>query len=153
MWPFKKKVHKVRSFPISIYNLGDQVDNITDLVELTASEYLVMNRNFKNQHIYKVPPVKFIDKSWNMMIGTVNGQIYKLSPYLELSNKQEANKIAIDTLSFCTGKLGKPTEQRTGLFIWDTIDGNVILQTADAADGFAINLFITSNAARNFTRI
>jgi len=68
----------------------------------------------------------------------------------ELRTKQEANPVAMATLQYCIEHLGKPSSQETGLFIWDTTDGSVILQTADAADGLAINLFLTSRETRNF---
>ena len=51
-------------------------------------------------------------------------------------------------LAFCNEQLGKPAERRTGLFAWDTTDGNVILQTAEARDGFAVNLFLTARSVR-----
>lgn len=153
MWPFKKKVPKYTSFPVGIYRLSDQIDTIEGLVELSEAEYQVMTRNFDGEHIYKAPTVMFIGRPWNMMLGAVHGRIYKLAPYLEMGDKQEANRLAFDALSYCRSQLGKPSQQETGLFIWDTIDGNVILQTADAADGFAINLFITSNAVRTPVRI
>jgi hypothetical protein len=50
-------------------------------------------------------------------------------------------------------QLGKPAEQKTGLFIWDTTDGNVILQTAETVEGLAINLFLTSSSVRKFERL
>lgn len=153
MWPFKKKVPKYTSFPVGIYRLSDQIDAIEGLVELSAAEYQVMTRNFEGEHIYKAPPVMFIGRPWKMMLGAIHGQIYKLAPYLEMGDKQEANRAAFDALSYCRSQLGKPSQEETGLFIWDTIDGNVILQTADAADGYAINVFITSNADRTFARI
>jgi hypothetical protein len=36
------------------------------------------------------------------------------------------------------------------MFIWDTTDGNVILQTGGSAEGLAISLFLTSSAVRDF---
>jgi hypothetical protein len=39
----------------------------------------------------------------------------------------------METLRYCTEMLGSTISQRTGLFTWDTMDGNVILQTTFAA--------------------
>jgi len=39
--------------------------------------------------------------------------------------------------------LGGPVEQQTGLFLWDTTDGNVILQTGELNEGFVLGLFLT----------
>jgi hypothetical protein len=87
------------------------------------------------------------------MLGTVDGQIYKIAPYLEFNDKREANPIALIALEYCKQEFGKPSSKRPSLFIWDTTDGNVILQTAETAEGLGINLFLTSNAVRNFERV
>jgi hypothetical protein len=59
----------------------------------------------------------------------------------------------METLRYCTEMLGSTISQRTGLFTWDTMDGNVILQTTETAEGLAINLFVTTRAVRDFKRL
>jgi len=39
------------------------------------------------------------------------------------------------------------------MFIWKTIDGDITLQTTQIAEGFEINLLLTSNATLNFSRL
>jgi hypothetical protein len=34
--------------------------------------------------------------------------------------------------------------------VWDTVDGNIALQTTEAPEGFGINIFLTSHAIRDF---
>jgi hypothetical protein len=97
--------------------------------------------------------IEFIDKRWKLNLGAVNAKLYKIAPFLELRNKNDANDAAFGALTFCRDQLGKPAQQQTGLFIWDTTDGNVILQTAEAQDGFAVNLFLTANSTRDFERL
>jgi|ERR1035438_1344218 hypothetical protein len=111
-----------------------------------------MGRQFEAETDYNAPPVTFLGRQWNLMLGTVHSKIYKIAPYLEVKTKPEANPIAMETLRYCMEQLGKPSSQKTGLFIWDTIDGNVVFQTGECADGFAINLFITSRGAATFKR-
>src|SRR5262249_10296517 len=123
------------------------------LVEFSPSEYSTMGSFFQGEQNFNAPPVNFLGRQWKVMLQTVNGQICKIAPYLLLTDKQEANVIAMETLNYCFGKLGKPAEQQTGLFIWDTTDGNVVLQTGEIADGLAISLFLTSRAIRNFKRL
>jgi hypothetical protein len=152
-WPFSKAKAPARNtFSIGEYRLDATIEGLVGLVEFSPDEYAIMGRNFDGERNYNAPPVNFLGRSWKLMLGTVHGRIYKTAPYLELRNKQEANPIAMETLLYCTEQLGKPSKQETGLFIWDTSDGNVILQTAEIADGFGINLFLTSRAIRNFTR-
>ena len=149
-WPFQAKAPTHSSFPIGKYKLDASVDGLAGLVEFSRTEYATMGRQFEGERNYNAPPVTFLGRRWKLMLGTVQGKIYKIAPYLELQTKQEANPIAMETVQYCTEHLGKPSSQKTGLFIWDTIDGNVILQTAETAEGLAINLFITSRATRNF---
>jgi hypothetical protein len=151
-WPFQAKAPTHASFPIGKYKLDASVDGVAGLVEFSATEYATMGRQFESERDYNGPPVTFLSRQWKLMLGTVQGKIYKIAPYLELKTKQEANPIAMETLRYCMEHLGEPSSQKTGLFIWDTTDGNVIFQTAEAADGLAISLFITSRATRNFKR-
>ena len=141
------------SFQVGAYRLGMRLNNSHELTEFTSAEYGVFGRDFRAQVNYHAPPVTFFDMTWKLMIGTVNGEIFKLAPYLELRSKDEANKAAWTALSHCRAELGEPSQQKTGLFIWDTTDGNVILQTAEGADGFAVNVFLNSSAVRSYQRL
>ena len=149
-WPFSAKAPKNASFPIGKYTLDSSINGLAGLVEFSATEYTSMGRQFKGEANYNAPSVTFLGRPWKLMLGTVHSKIYKIAPYLELKNKQDANPIAIEALRYCKEHLGKPSSPEIGLFIWDTTDGNVVLQTAEAADGVAINLFITSKEMRTF---
>jgi hypothetical protein len=151
LWPFKSKPTSA-AFTIGGYKLGDSVD-AAGLTEFSEGEYQVMRRQFKSERNFHAPKVTFLAGPWNLLLGTVNGNIYKIAPYLEFQTKEEANPVAMEALQYCTSQLGKPSSQKTGMFIWDTLDGNVILQTAETAEGLAINLFITSKNVARFERL
>jgi hypothetical protein len=87
------------------------------------------------------------------MIQTVEGKISKIAPYIESTNKAEADKIAWDTWQFCVTRLGKPSERRNGRYIWDAMNGNAILEMAQFPEKLAINFFLTSNSVKKFDRI
>ena len=150
MWPFKTKAPTATSFPVGIYKLDAPITGLTGLVEFSPSEYATMGRVFEGERNFNAPRVDFLGKQWKVMLQTVNGQICKIAPFLLLASKQEANPIAMETLNYCTQKLGKPSEQRTGFFVWDTTDGNVILQTDWITDGWSIAFFLTSKSVSNF---
>lgn len=143
---------KRSAFPIGPYKLDAPVEGLTGLTEFSAVEYAIIRQQFEGEKNYNGPPVMFLGRQWRLQLGTVHGKIYKIAPYLEFKDKKEANTVAVETLRYLTEKLGKPSDQRTGLFVWDTSDGNVVLQTAEAAGGFAVNLFLTSRLVRNFKR-
>jgi hypothetical protein len=139
-------------FPIGPYQLDCSTEGLAGLVEFSPDEYRSIGRKFVAERTYNAPPVVFLGRPWNLMLGTVDGRIYKIAPYLELYSKEDANDIATVTLLYCTGKLGTPSQKLGGMIIWDSSDGNVILQTAETFEGLAINLFATSKAVRRFKR-
>ena len=152
MW-FKKKLKPRASFPIGGYALDMMLSEMSQLHEFSPSEYEVMGSQFVGEKIYHAPKVEFVGRPWNLTLGAVQGKLYKIAPFLELKDKTEASDAAFRALTFCNEQLGKPAEQRTGLFVWDTTDGNVILQTDEARNGFAVNLFLTARSAREFQRL
>ena len=140
------------TFPIGTYSLGGPIQGITGLSEFSPQEYALMPKLFEGETSYDAPPVMFLGRLWGMSLGTVNGRIYKTAPYLLLRSEFEANNVAMAARQFCIEKLGKPTEQKTGQSIWDTTDGNVILETGKTAEGFAVGLYETSSAVKTFKR-
>ena len=152
MW-FTKKHEPKPSFLVGGYSLNMMLKDGPALMELSAAEYRGMGRQFVGERIFHAPDVEFVGRRWKLDLGTVNDKLYKIAAYLELTNKIQANEAAAGALTFCNDQLGKPAEQRSGLFVWDTTDGNIVLQTAEAADGFAVNLFLTASSVREFQRL
>jgi hypothetical protein len=146
-----------QGLPVAIaiggYRIDTPVSGSHQLVELTVEEYKFFARIFKNEKTYKAPPAEFLGRSWNVMLGTVAGRVWKVAAFVELDNIAEARRLTDDVMRYCISHLGKPTEERPGLITWDTRDGNVILQTASVMGTGAINLFVTSSAASAFERL
>ena len=140
------------SFPVGVYRLDGSIEGLPDLIEFSPDEYETMGRYFESEKNYNAPLVNFLGRTWHLKIGTAHGKIHKIAPYLVLTNKDEANSVALETLQFCNERLGKPADQRTGLFVWDTSDGNVILQTGETAEGNVIGVFLTSRSVQNLER-
>jgi hypothetical protein len=140
-------------FGFGAYRLDEPVGGFADLVEFSPAEYAAMGRQFEAEKNYNAPPTSFLGRSWNVSLQSVNGRICKIAPYLVLPNKDQANPIAMDAFRYCNEQLGQPVEQKTGLFIWDTTNGNVILQAGETADGFVVGLFLTSSSIRHFVRL
>jgi hypothetical protein len=87
---------------------------LTGLVEFSAEEYADMGRQFKGEKNYNAPPVQFLGRTWRIMIQTVNGQICKIAPYIELTSKLEADHVAMEELQYSVTALGNPNEQKMG---------------------------------------
>jgi hypothetical protein len=156
VWPFKPKTPSRASFRIDKYRLDAPIAGLSGLVEFSANQYAAMGgRVFEGERNYNAPAIDvFGDRKWNVTLQTVNGFISKIAINVVLSTEREANQVAMRLLGYCMEieKLGKPNEQYPGFFIWDTTDGNVILQTGETADGRAVALFLTSRAVRNFKK-
>jgi predicted Zn-dependent protease with MMP-like domain len=143
-------VSVLNNFDFGKFKLDEKLDDLTGLVEFSPAKYAVMVRRFKGEKNYDAPPVNFLGRPWQSMISTVHGQICKVAIDICLSNEREATPIATEALQYCKERLGSPTEQKTGLFVWDTKDGNVVLQTTEGAEGFLIAIYLTSSAIRKF---
>lgn len=139
-------------FSIGAYKIDESVKGIGGLREFSADEYAIMGRTFVGEECFNAPAIEFLGRTWNLMLGTVSGKVYRIAIFLELQSKQEANSIATTALQYCIAMLGKPASQITGMFTWDTTDGNVLLQTAETVQGLGINLFVTSRTVRNYRR-
>jgi len=112
-----------------------------------------MPRWFVGEKDYNASPVMFLGRKWNLQLGTVNGKICKIAPYLVLKDRKEANAVAAEVLTYCLDNLGQPSEQKRGLFIWDTADGNAVFQTGQIGEEVAVNLFITSRSIQKLALI
>ncbi len=113
-WPFRSKAPTRASFSVGSYRLDAPVGNLTGLVEFSAEEYADMGRQFKGEKNYNAPPVQFLGRTWRIMIQTVNGQICKIAPYIELTSKLEADHVAMEELQYSVTALGNPNEQKMG---------------------------------------
>ncbi len=140
----------LNSFDFGKFKLDEKLDDLTGLVEFSPEKYALMIRRFKGEKNYEASPINFFGRPWQLMLSTVHGQICKIAVNISLSNELEATPIATEALQFCKERLGSPTEQKTGLFVWDTKDGNVVLQTTEGAEGFLIAIYLTSSAIPKF---
>jgi len=152
-WGIKAKTPPSANFPIGPYRLDMQMVGLIGLREFTKIEYRGVTRQFKGERIYYAPEVEYLGYHWKVMLNAVNGMVYKITAYIETKDKDLANVAAMDTFLYCKNQIGEPNKQRDEMFIWKTIDGNIALQTTQIAEGFEINLLLTSNATRNFSRL
>jgi hypothetical protein len=144
MSPFKSQPTRT-SFPIDLYRIDVPVNGFGGLVEFTAKEYdAVGGRAFEGERNYNTPDVEFRGRRWGVKLQTVYGRISKIVLHAAFGNMHEANPVAMDMLDYCNEKLGKTAEQQTGIFIWDTTDGNVNLVTGETVGGFEIILSLSA---------
>jgi hypothetical protein len=111
-------------FDFGKFKLDHEISDFTGLKQFSWIEYLSMKRKFKDEIIYDAPPTNFLDRPWQLILGTVRGRIYKIAALASLSTKQEAESLVMETHQYFKDLLGPPSEQTAKHFIWDTKDGN-----------------------------
>ena len=148
-WPFKSKTPPSTSFPIGPYRLDMQISELTGLREFSKIEYRTITRHFKGERIYRVPDLDFLSYSWKILLNIVNHKIYIITAYIETKDKDLANGAIMNAFLHCKDLMGEPMKQRSEMFIWKAIDGDVALKTKQVTEGFKITLILTSKAVRN----
>ena len=149
---YRTGIVTAKSFELGGYSLEMQPASLRNLTELSESEYLAFPRQLRGEAIYHAPPTEFLGNRWEMMIGMVDGEIYKLAASVELDDQQQAVELIQTAFRACEVQLGTPTQEQQGLFVWDTTDGNVIVQTASIMGTVAVNIFAASKIIRGKQR-
>ena len=134
------------------YRLDAPVEGLPGLVEWTEAEYQDIGRQFRGERNYNAPPVSFLGGQWRLMLGTVNGRIYRIAPSIAFSDKETATEALTVVVRFYRSVLGEPAKQQPGIYVWNAPQASVILQTAEASDGLGIQLFLTSASTQNFQK-
>jgi len=145
---YREGIMTATSFTLGEYSLDMSPASLGSLTELSEREYMHFPRQFRGESIYHAPPIDFLGHCWAMIIGIVDGNIYKLAASIQLDDQQHALDIIQLAFKTCEVQLGTPTEEKQGLFMWDTVDGNVILQTASIMGTVAVNIYATSSSIR-----
>jgi len=139
---------------IDDYYLNMPVRESYNLKELSLEEYKMfesagIKRVFRDERIYRGKNVHFVDAVWNVTISATVGTIYKISLQNICTERNESNqvfKVAYDYLFKEMGKHGEynPATKR---YVWDTSEGNVILDQATSMGEYGVQVFLTSNMA------
>src|SRR5713226_7448032 len=137
-WPFQDKAAPPETFAVGRYRLDGSIEGLGGLIEFSPSENAAMGRQFVGEKNYNALPVSFLGRPWEVMVQAVHGRICAIAPYLLAANRQDAERIATESFHYCAERLGKPAEQKSGIFRWRTNDGSVMLRTEETADGFRI---------------
>jgi hypothetical protein len=116
------------SLPIGKYKLDMPIDGLTGLTKFSQAEYAAFVRRFEGEANYHAPAVDFVNRRWKVDIGTVGGKVYKIALYFESDSKDTVIDISTDVGQLCQQRLGPPSKPQETVFVWDTPDGNVVMQ-------------------------
>ncbi|HXF41914.1 MAG TPA: hypothetical protein VN687_19515 [Blastocatellia bacterium] len=113
-------------------------------------ERLTLRRNFRGEQIHLGPAQRWLDHLWDLRLGSVRGTIYKVALEAKAADRDDAVEISTSVYSTLQERLGSPTQQGDGIFLWDAADGNIVLQVANIGGDRRIMVFFTSSIARTF---
>lgn len=156
---------------IGPYRLGMNTGDVSKLVELTPDEKRDLNLavEFKGERIYHAPPASLAGANWDIVLGVVDSRVYKVSALLVLEDREQRDRMWRNLDGLLRTPLGTPVEEcakivtafgcersstaAANIISWDTEDGNVVMNRADAGGAYAVVLTLTSRAVSGFVRI
>jgi hypothetical protein len=147
------KVRQGHAPTIGPYRLDMNMGDVSRRVELTPAEKGALSTaiEFRGERIYHAPPADFAGTSWEIILGAVDNRVYKVSALLILKNREQRDRMWRNLDDLLRTPLGTPATAAANIIIWDTEDGNVVMNRADAP--YAVVLTLTSRAVSGFVRI
>jgi len=138
------------------YQLNQPVGDVPDLIEFDPEQYALfemagVKRLLRDERIYNGHDINFLDSVWNTVIGASDGKIYKVSIQNMSPDKAASAALFRATLTHLRQQMGGFTTHPwfTKRYIWDDIEGNVLLNQVSKMGIASINLFLTSSAIRS----
>ncbi|HXA18933.1 MAG TPA: hypothetical protein VN380_18205 [Thermoanaerobaculia bacterium] len=138
------------------YQLNQPVGDVPDLIEFDSEQYALfemagVKRLLRDERIYNGHDINFLDSVWNTVIGASEDKIYKVSIQNMNLDKAAAAALFRATLTHLRQQMGRFTRHPwfSSRYIWDDIEGNVLLNQVNKMGMTSINLFLTSSAIRS----
>jgi hypothetical protein len=131
------------------YFLGQQVGHDPELTEISAQEYAVLPKTFMAEQILKAPDATFLGLRWSLLLGTIDGRIYKLSAQFVAASDDEADAAFTKAAHFCEVRFGASSKSiaEFGSF-WKTTFGNVVVDRQHGYGMHCVNFHCTSGSPR-----
>lgn len=141
---------------IGNYYLTQDIKTANGLKEFSDEEYLAseqvgMSRTLEDEKMFNGFVTNFASVPWeSTMIGSTKGKIYKIALQIMCTDKQKAKQVLNSTAGFINIEIGKYNEHSffSNRYIWDTSEGNIILNRMSRYNIHAVNLIFTSNIIR-----
>src|SRR5207253_625434 len=121
------------------------ITGLANLIEISRSEYAMLPKTFPREKILRAADTTFLGYPWNLLLGTVDGYIYKLSAQFISDFRDIAATAFSELVTYCSEQFGKPSSTKQGAIAkWRTSFGNVIVDTGSALGQHYINFQATS---------
>jgi hypothetical protein len=154
MWPFDSRKLPEPCCAVGQYRLGASIDGLNGIVHLSPYEIALLNPEpvFDGEEIWNCPDAEFLGRMWRTIIASVNQVIYKVSIQSD-GSRHQAGMACREIAIYCTKHYGKQHDVNVkgrSLTVWDTSDGNIVLEMAAGESTALLNLTFTSNDVANF---
>jgi hypothetical protein len=161
MWPFKrKKTNSVagkreiqRCFTVGQFELDAHVPADVQVNPLTTPELSMLGAqiSFVNEVIVWAPTTKFDDLDWKIVLGLVNGVVYKISMQFTGLRSEVGHFNRFFAIRCNRDFSNGPTVGDAQ--IWDAINGNICTDSHNIGNEGIVTVTLTSSAIKNFKRI
>src|SRR5579862_2201339 len=152
MWPFHTLPDPQPCFKIGQYQLNAAIEDRKGIVPLSTEELNALGSQveFQGEEIVHAPSAQFAGVEWDTILGTVNGHIYKIAIQWTGARAAAGRINRLITVE-CSKRYRNAS--RKNLAIWDTSDGNLVLDSSNFGDRATVNVFATSRKVASFARL
>jgi hypothetical protein len=96
------------------YHLGQNITGLAGLTEISPSEYAALPKTFPRERIFRAPDITFLGYAWNLVLGTVDGFVYKLSAQFVSDLCHMAAVAFSESVMYCSNQFGKASLTKDG---------------------------------------
>lgn len=132
--------------------LNANLSSVVPTQPMSWFERHILGTWFRHERLSLGPTQSWLNKQWELRLGSVKGVIYKVGLETVAGEYEEAVEFAGQVMQLIIGTFGEPEERGEGPWIWDADDGNVVLQISNVMGERRVMVFLTSRAAEHFRR-
>ena len=143
---------------IDEYYLNIPIREVFEVRELNSQEYAMFESAgvrmiFPEEKIYHGRNILFVGAVWKIVLGTSKGNIYRIAAQTVCLDRNEAVVTFNATYRILFEEMNTPNSGvQEQSFVWDTTEGNVILELTRGGDNYVVQICLTSGLIRRQTR-
>ena len=134
------------------YYLNMPVNEILNLKELSEEDYKLfelvgIKRVFEGEKIYHGKDINLFGVVWNVVVGATVERVYKITVQNISAKKEESDKTFKTACAYLLKEMGEYSDYDSSSmrYVWDTSEGNVILDQQFKMGMYGIQMFLTSS--------
>ena len=142
----------LQSLGVPAQFLNADLSSVVPTQSMSLFEQHILGKWFRRERLSLGPTQSWLNRQWELRLGSVAGAIYKVGLETVAGDYEEAVEFASQVSQLITDSFGEGTERGEGLWMWDADDGNVVMQVANVMGERRVMVFLTSRRAEHFRR-